>query len=132
MVRGEPSTSQPRAPKACVARRAKDAAPVTRILVTCPECGADGDVRPQHLVARSCIDADWHSYAFRCEACRSAVSIDTSADIVERLTRSGVRFVAWSLPAELTESRPCSPWTARDLRDFHAEVAQLTTLHGAA
>jgi hypothetical protein len=64
------------------------------------------------------------SYAFKCPACRLAVSKPAEPRVVDVLVSSGVRLSVWHLPAELTEPKAGEPIGYDDLLAFHDELQQ--------
>ena len=90
----------------------------TRIRASCEECG-DVELRVDDVTVRVCIDDDAGSYVFRCPSCDMSVVKDAEPRVVELLVASGVEMVAWSIPAELSETRHGPAFTHDDLLDFH-------------
>jgi hypothetical protein len=71
-----------------------------------------------------CSTTNEGSYAFRCPACRLAVSKPAEARVVDVLVSSGVRLSVWHLPAELDEPKTGAPIGYDDLLAFHDELSQ--------
>lgn len=96
---------------------------VATIRASCPTCGdvelTTGDVR-----VLLCSTTNEGSYAFRCPACRLAVSKPAEARVVDVLVSSGVRLSVWHLPAELNEVKTGAPINYDDLLEFHEELQQ--------
>lgn len=96
---------------------------VATIRASCPTCGdvelTTGDVR-----VLLCSTTNEGSYAFRCPACRLAVSKPAEARVVDVLVSSGVRLSVWHMPAELGEAKTGEPINYDDLLAFHEELQQ--------
>lgn len=96
---------------------------VATIRASCPTCGdvelTTGDVR-----VLLCSTTNEGSYAFRCPACRLAVSKPAEARVVDVLVSSGVRLSVWHMPAELGEVKTGEPINYDDLLAFHEELQQ--------
>lgn len=90
----------------------------TRIRASCEECG-DVELHVDDVTVRICIDDDAGSYVFRCPSCEKSVVKGAEPRVVELLVASGVEVTAWSMPAELFESRRGPAFTHDDLLDFH-------------
>jgi hypothetical protein len=71
-----------------------------------------------------CSTTNEGSYAFRCPACRLAVSKPAESRVVDVLVSSGVRLSVWHLPAELDEPKAGAPINYDDLLAFHEELQQ--------
>ena len=97
--------------------------PVATIRASCPTCG-DVELTSRDVVVRVCAADNAGSYAFRCPACRLAVSKGADPKIVDLLVSSGVRLSVWHLPAELGESHDGSAITYDDLLEFHYALQQ--------
>lgn len=94
---------------------------VATIKASCPTCG-DVELTTRDVQVLLCATTNEGSYAFRCPACRLAVSKPAEARIVDVLVASGVRLSVWQLPAELDEVHSGAPITYDDLLEFHFEI----------
>ena len=97
--------------------------PVATIRASCPTCG-DVELTSRDVVVRVCSVDNSGSYAFRCPACRMAVSKQADHKIVDLLVSSGVRLSVWHLPAELAEQHDGDPINYDDLLEFHYAIQQ--------
>jgi hypothetical protein len=94
---------------------------VATIRASCPTCG-DVELTSRDVVVRVCAADDAGSYAFRCPACRMAVSKQAEAKIVDLLVSSGVRLSVWHPPAELAEAHDGDAISYDDLLEFHYAI----------
>jgi len=94
---------------------------VATIKASCPTCG-DVELTTRDVQVRLCSTTNEGSYAFRCPACRMAVSKPAEPRVVDVLVASGVRLSVWQLPAELDEVHSGAPITYDDLLQFHFEL----------
>jgi predicted RNA-binding Zn-ribbon protein involved in translation (DUF1610 family) len=88
------------------------------IRASCPDCG-DVELTTADVTVRVCDDTNAGTYAFRCPLCLMMVVKPAETRTVDLLVASGVAFVTWRLPAELSEPRHGEPITHDDLLDFH-------------
>ena len=96
---------------------------VATIRASCPTCG-DVELTSRDVSVQVCATNNQGSYAFRCPACRLAVSKLAEQRIVDLLVSSGVRLSVWSLPTELAD-RPSGPAISYDdLLEFHYLLQQ--------
>ena len=102
-------------------RRTEKEAWVATIKASCPTCG-DVELTTRDVQVLLCATTNEGSYAFRCPACRLAVSKPAEPRIVDVLVASGVRLSVWQLPAELDEVHTGAPITYDDLLEFHFEI----------
>ena len=93
------------------------------IRASCPTCG-DVELTSRDVVVRVCSLDNSGSYAFRCPACRMAVSKQADHKIVDLLVSSGVRLSVWHLPAELAEHHEGDAINYDDLLEFHYAIQQ--------
>lgn len=94
---------------------------VATIKASCPTCG-DVELTTRDVQVLLCATTNEGSYAFRCPACRLAVSKPAEPRIVDVLVASGVRLSVWQMPAELDEVHSGAPITYDDLLEFHFEI----------
>lgn len=94
---------------------------VATIKASCPTCG-DVELTTRDVQVLLCATTNEGSYAFRCPACRVAVSKPAEPRIVDVLVASGVRLSVWQLPAELEEEHTGAPISYDDLLEFHFEI----------
>lgn len=92
------------------------------IRASCPGCG-DVELTTKDVRVLLCSTTNEGSYAFRCPACRLAVSKPAEARVIDVLVSSGVRLSVWHLPAELDEPKSGAPINYDDLLAFH-EILQ--------
>lgn len=88
------------------------------IRASCPDCG-DVELTSRDMTVRICAEDNSGSYAFRCPACRMAVTKAAEQRIVDLLVSSGVTAQVWHLPAELHEIRLGPALTHDDILEFH-------------
>ncbi|HZQ27841.1 MAG TPA: hypothetical protein VFA94_09090 [Acidimicrobiales bacterium] len=93
------------------------------IRATCPTCG-DVELTTREVRVLLCSNTNEGSYAFKCPACRLAVSKPAEPRVVDVLVSSGVRLSVWHLPAELSEPKVGAPIGYDDLLTFHEELQQ--------
>ena len=91
------------------------------IRASCPTCG-DVELTSRDVTVQVCATNNQGSYAFRCPACRIAVSKLAEQRVVDLLVSSGVRLSVWSMPAELDEAKHGQPFTYDDLLEFHYQL----------
>lgn len=96
---------------------------VATIRASCPGCG-DVELTTRDVRVLLCSTTNEGSYAFRCPACRLAVSKPAEPRVVDVLVSSGVRLSVWHLPAELDEPKVGDPINYDDLLAFHEELQQ--------
>lgn len=102
-------------------RRTEKEAWVATIKASCPTCG-DVELTTRDVQVLLCATTNEGSYAFRCPACRLAVSKPAEPRIIDVLVASGVRLSVWQLPAELDEEHTGEPISYDDLLAFHFEI----------
>ncbi len=102
-------------------RKAQKEAWVATIKASCPTCG-DVELTTRDVQVLLCSTTNQGSYAFRCPACRVAVSKPAEPRVVDVLVASGVRLSVWQLPAELEEEHHGDPISYDDLLEFHFEL----------
>lgn len=102
-------------------RKAHKEAWVATIKASCPTCG-DVELTTRDVQVLLCSTTNQGSYAFRCPACRVAVSKPAEPRVVDVLVASGVRLSVWELPAELNEEHHGAPINYDDLLEFHFEL----------
>lgn len=102
-------------------RRTEKEAWVATIKASCPTCG-DVELTTRDVQVLLCATTNEGSYAFRCPACRLAVSKPAEPRIVDVLVASGVRLSVWQMPAELDEVHSGAPISYDDLLEFHFEI----------
>lgn len=102
-------------------RRTEKEAWVATIKASCPTCG-DVELTTRDVQVLLCSTTNQGSYAFRCPACRVAVSKPAEPRVVDVLVASGVRLSVWQLPAELDEPHFGEPIGYDDLLEFHFEL----------
>lgn len=106
------------------------------IRATCPTCG-DVELSVHDVHVLLCATTDEGSYAFRCPACRLAVSKPADSRVVDILVAAGVELDVWEMPAELGEQHSGPPITYDDLLEFHfglqndSWVTELTSTGGS-
>jgi uncharacterized Zn finger protein len=96
---------------------------VATIRASCPTCG-DVELTTKDVRVLLCSTTNEGSYAFRCPACKLAVSKPADPRVVDVLVSSGVRLSVWHLPAELDEPKMGDPINYDDLLAFHEELQQ--------
>ena len=104
-------------------QRQEEEMSVATIRATCPTCG-DVELTTKDVRVLLCSTNNEGSYAFRCPACRLAVSKPAEPRVVDVLVSSGVRLSVWHLPAELDEVHTGDPIGYDDLLSFHDELQQ--------
>lgn len=92
------------------------------IRASCPGCG-DVELTTKDVRVLLCSTTNEGSYAFRCPACRLAISKPAEPRVIDVLVSSGVRLSVWHLPAELSEPKTGAPINYDDLLTFH-EILQ--------
>lgn len=102
-------------------RRTEKEAWVATIKASCPTCG-DVELTTRDVQVLLCSTTNQGSYAFRCPACRVAVSKPAEPRVVDVLVASGVRLSVWQMPAELDEPHFGEPIGYDDLLEFHFEL----------
>jgi hypothetical protein len=102
-------------------RKALKEAWVATIKASCPTCG-DVELTTRDVQVLLCSTTNQGSYAFRCPACRVAVSKPAEPRVVDVLVASGVRLSVWELPAEMREEHHGGPISYDDLLEFHFEL----------
>ncbi len=96
----------------------KEMTTVATIRASCPDCG-DVELTTADIAVRVCAEDNRGSYAFRCPACRMAVTKLAEPRIIDLLVAAGVELDVWHLPAELHEVRVGELFTHDDLLAFH-------------
>lgn len=66
-----------------------------------------------------CVTTAESTYSFLCPACSVIINKEANESVVESLTSAGSRLVAWTLPAELYETKSGPRINHDDLLEFH-------------
>lgn len=93
------------------------------VRASCPTCG-DVEMTTRDVQVQVCESTTESTYSFLCPSCRLLVNKSATDEVVDILVGAGVKVVAWSLPAELAETRLGAVISHDDLLAFHLRLEE--------